>query len=205
MANPFSQLPAWYQEHGRTFPWRDTTDPWSILLAEVLLRQTRASDVVPVYDSLLARWPSPSLMACSAPADVRRVIAPLGLPTRGDHLVATSGQLCNNYGGCVPSSLADLLTLPGIGAYAARAIRCLAFGGEDALVDGNVRRILTRVLQLPHLSVRKLQELADLLVPSGAARQHNLGLLDLGALICRPGRPRCECCPIVDCTSEGNV
>lgn len=198
-----TRLLEWFRVCGRELAWRETRDPYAVLLAEKLLQQTAVREgLVRAYTDLLAAYPTPSALARGDVDRIRTMIRPLGLHYRAAELVAMAQALCENHGGGVPRDLQSLLSLPGIGDYTARAVLCYAFGEDVAVVDTNVARVLHRVLGLPGslpsnpARKRNLIELAGTLVPKGKARQLNWAMIDLGALVCRASTPECEGCPI---------
>ena len=192
---------SWFLENGREFPWRETKNPFHILLAEVLLRQTQATRVVAPYLELIAMYRDPESLAHADVTGLRQWFRPLGLVERADRLVESARILVQEYGGRVPNDLQELEALPGLGRYSARAVVCLAFGRAVPMVDEGSGRVLRRVLALksrgPAYSSRPLMEEAEHLVPQSSARDFNLGLLDIAARFCRPRRPLCSGCPLL--------
>ena len=191
---------SWFRENGREFPWRETKDPFHILLAEVLLRQTQAMRVVSPYLELITRYPDPESLAHADVTALRQWFKPLGLVERADRLIESAGILVREHGGQVPDDLEGLQALPGLGRYSARAILCLAFGSAVPMIDEGSGRVLRRVLALknrgPAYSSRPLMEEAQRLLPESSTRDFNLGLLDIAARFCRPRRPLCSECPL---------
>jgi A/G-specific adenine glycosylase len=204
------RLLAWFQREGRDFPWRKTTDPYALLLAEKLLQQTRARDaVVEAYKILLAEYPSPESLAVAHLPELEEVIRPLGLVYRAGELKSMATELVERHDGNVPSNLSELMELTGIGSYGARAVLSFGYGVDIPVVDTNVARILYRVFGIPGpmpsnpARKRNLLELADSLIPSGQAREFNLALLDLGSSICTASSPECARCPILTLCEYG--
>lgn len=197
-------LLAWYKQNGRHFPWRETSDPYAILMAEKLLQQTQAREnVVSAYQALLGKYPSAQELSEANLADVSAIIQPLGLAYRAAELIKLAAGLVSLHEGAVPNDLSSLMALTGVGSYSARAVLSFAFGYDVAVVDTNVARILYRVFglsgRMPSNPARKrdLIDLATVLLPAGQARQFNLALLDLGALVCTPKVPGCKDCPVL--------
>lgn len=193
----------WFQVEQRDFPWRRTSNPYFILIAEKLLQQTVArSTVINAYMELISRYPEPSDLACSDVDEVARIILPLGLVYRAKELRAMMQEIMETFGGRVPSNLKQLLKLTGVGEYCARAVMVFAFGERLAVVDTNVARILYRLFDIkepfPANPARKKQlvYMAEDLMPRFAARDYNLAILDLSAKICRPRTPLCNLCPV---------
>jgi A/G-specific adenine glycosylase len=194
-------LREWYAANGRhTLPWRLTRDPYAVLVSEVMLQQTQVERVIPSWEGWLGRWPDVRALAAASPADVLRAWAGLGYNRRGLHLhrmaqaVAPLGQ--------VPVDVDALRALPGVGPYTARAVASFAGGVPVAVVETNVGRVLARTVHGVALraDVRPavLQATADALLPEDgmAARDHNLALMDLGAMVCTSRAPACLRCPL---------
>jgi len=178
----------------RDLPWRQERDPWRILVSEVMLQQTQADRVIPKRDAFLAAFPTPTACATASLGDVLRLWQGLGYPRRAKHLHATATTVVDVHDGALPESLADLLELPGIGPYTARAVLAFAFEHDVAVVDTNIARILARTAG-ERLTPKRAQAAADALVPLGEGWVWNQVLMDLGALVCRPV-PKCEECPV---------
>ena len=205
-------LLAWYSQNGRRFPWRETSDPYAILIAEKLLQQTQAREsVISAYQALLTIYPSPQMLARANPADVIAIVQPLGLAYRAAELIGLAEGLVSLHDGVVPDNLSALMALTGVGDYSARAVLSFAFGYDVAVVDTNVARIFYRVFGIPGrmpsnpARKRSLIDLATALLPVGQARQFNLALLDLGALVCTPRAPDCESCPVLQYCAYGKA
>ena len=198
---------SWFHSKGRDFPWRDTRNPFHILIAEVLLRQTQAARVVGPYIHLVATYPDPGSLAKADVDALRQWFRPLGLVRRADRLVACARLLVRDYGGQVPSDLKELQKLPGIGRYSARATLCMAFNHPLPMIDEGSGRVLRRVLGLsdtgPAYSDTRLAALAKRFLPDSQTREFNLGLLDLGATFCHPREPDCRGCPILTLCATG--
>ena len=200
-----TRLLRWFRACGRRLAWRDTRDPYAVLLAEKLLQQTAVREgLVRAYAGLLAVYPTPAALAEGDVDRIRAIIRPLGLHYRAAELVALGQALCERHAGRVPRDLESLLALPGVGHYSARAVLCYALGEQVAVVDTNVARVLYRLFGLtgafPSNPARKrsLIELATTLLPQGKARELSWAMIDLGALVCRASRPDCERCPLED-------
>ena len=197
------QLLAWFQQAGRDFPWRSQSDPYAILVAEKLLQQTAARDVVVrAYEQFLYKYPTPWHLAAANVSDIQEIIQSLGLRYRAKEFSLLAQELVDRHGGKVPQDLRQLLALTGVGDYTARAVLSFAFGKNIPVVDTNVARFLYRLYgipgPLPANPARKksLIELASGLIPSGRSRDFNLAILDLCAQICKPATPLCTDCPV---------
>jgi A/G-specific adenine glycosylase len=187
---------AWGAHDLRDLPWRAERDPWRILVAEVMLQQTQADRVVPKWHAFLEAFPTPSACARSSLADVLILWHGLGYPRRARNLRAAAAAVVERHDGELPDRLEELLALPGVGPYTARAVLAFAFERDVAVVDTNIARILARTAGR-RLTPREAQRHADGLVPTGAGWVWNQVLMDLGARVCRPV-PRCASCPLTD-------
>ncbi len=188
-------LAAWFAEAGRDLPWRRTRDPWAILVAEMMLQQTQVSRVAERWPAFLAQFPDPAAMAAAPLADVIAAWSGLGYNRRAVYLHRAAAAIVSNHEGEVPRGRAQLLALPGIGPYTARAVRVFAFEEHDAVVDTNVARILARVANRT-LTAAEAQRQADEWAISASPWTHNQALLDVGAGHCRAGEPICAGCPL---------
>lgn len=198
-------LLAWYRPRARRLRIRATSDPWAILVAEVMAQQTQIARVDDAWVDFMGRYPTPRALAASSTADVLRAWSGLGYNRRAVNLQRTARMVASTYAGTVPSEIEALESLPGIGAYTARAVAATAFSQPVAAVDTNVRRVLSRVVGRA-MTPARLQVLADALVfhPDPAVWTH--ASMDLGATVCRARRPRCEECPVRRwCASAGRV
>ena len=189
----------WYARHGRDLPWRRTRDPYAVLVAEVMLQQTQVERVIPKWQAWLARFPSFQHLAASSRADAVRAWQGLGYNLRAVRLHAIAQQVVETHGGELPGSLEALLRLKGIGRYTAGAVACFAFEQPVAMVDTNLRRVLSRVFEADDPMA-----LAEALVPGQAAYAWNQALMDLGATVCSARRPMCLMCPLrSECATAG--
>jgi A/G-specific adenine glycosylase len=201
-------LLGWYAASGRAhLPWRHTRDPFAVLVAEVMLQQTQVERVLPKYEEFLARFPTLAALAAAPLAEVIRVWAGLGYNMRAVRLHEIARQAVERYGGALPGTLDELLSLKGIGRYTAGAVACFAFGLPVATVDTNIRRVLWRVFRgiepaewpADQTTSRMALALAEWALPQDHAYDWQQALMDLGATICQSRRPFCERCPLVDC------
>jgi A/G-specific adenine glycosylase len=195
------RLLTWYAEHGRDLPWRRTRDPYRVLVSEIMLQQTQVARVIPKYHEFLGRYPTIDALAAAEVTDVRRLWYPLGYNVRPVRLHQIARETVASYGGRLPDSAERLRALPGIGRYTAGAILSFAYGQDTAVLDTNVRRVLTRVFLGPRRARRlrgdrALWDLAAGLVPRSRGYDFNQALMDFGATWCTPRRPRCRPCPV---------
>jgi A/G-specific adenine glycosylase len=184
----------WYAASRRDLPWRATRDPYAILVAEVMLQQTQVDRVIPKWHTWLERFPTLSDLARASKADAIRAWQGLGYNLRAVRLHDIACQVVAEYAGLLPRTIEALLTLKGIGRYTAGAVACFAYEQPVAMVDTNIRRVLSRVYRV---EPNEVEELADRVVPARAAYAWNQALMDLGATLCRAKRPLCLVCPLV--------
>ena len=193
----------WYDATARDLPWRRPgTSPWAVLVSEVMLQQTPVARVTPVFEAWLGRWPSPAALAAESVGEVIRAWGRLGYPRRAIRLHACAGVLLARHGGAVPSDVALLLALPGVGAYTARAVATFAFGQRHPVVDTNVRRLVSRAVggSPGGGAATSTSDLvaAEALLPASAARaaRASAAFMELGALVCTARTPTCGVCPL---------
>jgi A/G-specific adenine glycosylase len=177
-------------------PWRSTRDPWAVLVAETMLAQTQVARVAPRYRELLERFPTPNGCATAPVGELLRCWTGLGYNRRAVALHAAARTIVERHAGEVPASLPELLALPGVGPYTARAVLATAFEQPAAVVDTNVGRVLARAVAGSTLRAKEAQALADTLVPKARSRDWNLALMDFGSLVCRSRPPACDHCPL---------
>jgi A/G-specific adenine glycosylase len=196
-----TRLLAWYAENGRDLPWRRTRDPYRIWVAEVMLQQTQVTTVIPYYARFLTHFPTVRALAEAPLDDVLKVWEGLGYYARARHLHAAARQVLEDYGGQIPVTRDVLLSLPGIGRYTAGAVLSIAFGQDVPALDGNVRRVFSRLFAIDKdvtrgAGKRELEHLTVSMLPSGRAGDWNQALMDLGATVCTARAPLCEECPL---------
>lgn len=180
----------------RSFPWRATHDPWAVLVSELMLQQTQAARVAPAWERFLGRFPTVRACAEAGTGEVVAAWSGLGYNRRAVLLHRAAVSVVERHGGEFPDRLSDLLALPGLGPYTARAVLAFAFGRDVGVLDVNTARILARAVAGRSLSRTEAQDLADALVPSGQGWAWNQALLDLGARVCTSRTPRCASCPL---------
>ncbi len=187
----------WGCDELRDLPWRRTRDPWTILVSETMLQQTQVARVVDRLPRFLERFPTPSGCAGAPAGDVVEEWAGLGYNRRPLNLHRAATAMVERHGGRVPERLEDLLALPGVGPYTARAVRAFAFELPAAVVDTNIGRVLARLGGAP-LTPKQVQTRADELAPSAQPWLWNQSIMELGALVCTKRVPRCGDCPVAD-------
>jgi A/G-specific adenine glycosylase len=198
------ELSRWYEHARRDLPWRlpDVT-PWQILVSEFMLQQTPVARVEPVWPAWVARWPTPSATAAAGAADVLRAWGKLGYPRRAKRLHECATVIAEQFDDVVPSDVETLLTLPGIGAYTARAVACFAYRQRVPVVDTNVRRVVARAVHgradAAAASPRDLADVDALLPDDADAPRFSVALMELGATVCTARAPRCGLCPLSVC------
>ena len=189
-------LLAWGSDELRDLPWRQTREPWRILVAEIMLQQTQVSRVAPLWTAFIERWPTPADCAAAPRSEILRAWKGLGYNRRAVALHEAATRIADEHDGVVPSGLDALLALPGVGPYTARAVRVFAYELDDAVVDVNAARVLARAVAGRSLTGREVQRLADEQLPSGDAWLWNQSVLELGATLCRKRVAQCAVCPV---------
>ncbi len=193
-------LIAWGREHFRPFPWRQTEDPYAILMAEVMLHRTQAPQVLPAYERLMERCPDVSALAQVSKEELYGLLSSLGLRWRIDLIQVMATELVVRFGGQVPRSKNDLLSLPGVSDYIASAVRCFAWNLPEPVIDTNTVRVVGRLfgLEIKDSSRRNphFRQLIAALLDPDEPRAYNYALLDLADRVCMKKRaPCCEICP----------
>lgn len=196
-----TRLLSWYRQHGRSLPWRETDDPYHILVSEVMLQQTQVDRVLPKYHEWLGRYPSFAALAAADETEVVRTWYPLGYNIRPRRLHAIAREAVRAHNGSLPDDEATLLSFKGIGPYTVGAVRSFAFGKRAAILDTNVARVLYRVFvgrgdAKAHAMKRRLWEISWAVLPHRHVFDFNQALMDLGATVCSARRPLCAACPL---------
>ncbi len=198
-----SALLSWYRKTRRDLPWRRTRDPYAIWISETMLQQTRVETVIPYYERFLARFPDARSLAEAPADDVMSLWAGLGYYSRARNLQAAARQVCDEHGGRLPEDVDALQSLKGVGRYTAGAVASIAFDRPAPILDGNVIRVLARLLDLREDVAgaevkRTLWAEAEALAEGPSPGDLNQALMELGALVCVPRAPRCLACPVMD-------
>ena len=194
-------LLAWYRRHGRDLPWRRTSDPYHILVSEVMLQQTQVDRVLPKYHEWLAKYPTLQALAEAPESEVTRTWYPLGYNIRPRRLQSIARESVARFGGKLPGDEETLRSFKGIGPYTAGAVLSFAFGKRAAILDTNVARVLFRVFVgrgaiKAHRTQRRLWEISRAVLPHRHVFDFNQALMDLGAAVCTARRPKCLICPM---------
>jgi len=195
----------WYDEHRRDLPWRKTRDPYRIWLSEIMLQQTRVAAVLEHYRVFLERFPNVEVLAAASENAVLAAWSGLGYYRRARMLHRCARQIAKQHGGCFPRNSEALLALPGIGRYTAAAIASIAFAEPVAVVDGNVERVLQRLIGI-NLTTPQIWQHAQAFLANSRPGDFNQGMMELGATVCRPRAPHCAICPVRKwCVTRGDV
>jgi len=195
------RLLAWYRRTARDFPWRRTSDPYAVWVSEIMLQRTRTTAAIPYYQRFLRLFPTVHALAKADLQQVLKAWEGLGYYSRARNLHRAARLLVADFDARLPAAAEALAALPGIGRYTAGAIASIAFGLDEPVLDGNVTRVLCRLLRIVEnpkaARVReRLWSAVRALIPPGKAGQFNQALMELGATLCLPGKPRCPDCPL---------
>lgn len=188
----------WYRQQGRSLPWRNTHDPYKIWVSEIMLQQTQVKTVIPYYQRWIEQFPTVETLAAAEQQTVLKAWQGLGYYARARNLHRAAQVIVDQRAGVFPDTLDEAIALPGIGRTTAGGILSAAFNQPAAILDGNVKRVLARLvglLQPPNRAQAKLWKLSELLIDPHHPRDFNQALMDLGATVCIPKTPRCEACP----------
>ncbi len=196
-----ARLLAWYDREKRSLPWRNNPDPYAVWVSEIMLQQTQVETALPYFQRWMARFPSVAALAAATEQEVLAAWEGLGYYSRARNLLRAARLVMDNFDGRLPADVQALRSLPGVGEYTAGAIASMAFGLDEPAIDGNVLRVVARLLALEEridaaAGRRAVREQVEACLPRGRAGEFNQALMDLGAQICRPQRPRCEACPL---------
>ena len=192
----FDRLAAWFEESHRDLPWRRTYDPYQVWVSEVMLQQTQVETALPYYERFMKEFPNLRALASAKEEQVLRLWAGLGYYNRARNLLAAAREVVKHHKGRVPSDYATLIELPGVGRYMAGAILSIAFNKPFPIVDGNVRRVLSRINGWTDENPARLWQAAEKAVQSAEPRTVNQALMELGAKVCSFRAPRCLLCPL---------
>jgi A/G-specific adenine glycosylase len=195
-----NDLIQWWKQHGRRFPWRETENPYNILIAEVLLHRTKASQVIPVYKLLISKFPDIVTITEINENELLEILYSIGLRWRSKLLYTMLKQIVVDYNGIIPEDFNKLVSLPGINHYIASALRCFAFGYPDVLMDTNTVRITGRIIGLAvndgSRRSNTFRNILELLIDKQRPREFNWALIDLAAIVCKVRQPNHNDCPL---------
>lgn len=191
----------WFEGNGRLFPWRQTQEPYRVIVAEFLLQKTNVEKVLLVYGNFIKRYPTVEILADAPIQEITEFIRPLGLLYRAGRMKKMADSIVSNYGGVFPSNKKLLRSLDGVGDYIANALLTFAFGQRVPIVDTNIVRIFDRIFGIKSdrsraRTDRRFWELVGTVVPKKHPREYNFALLDFAALICTAQDPSCPTCPM---------
>lgn len=200
MATVQSEILEWFQQHKRDLPWRQTRDPYAILVSEIMLQQTQVDRVLPYWFAWMDRWPTVYELAEAPVADVIRAWKGLGYNRRAVNLQRAAVAVVER-GGSFPNTVEELHSLPGIGPYTAGAIACFAFEQDVSFIDTNMRRVLHRIfvgvdVPRPTMNDKELLEIATQAIPAGDGWTWNQAIMEFGAIHCTGRKPLCLTCPV---------
>ncbi|AFT66125.1 A/G-specific adenine glycosylase [Cycloclasticus sp. P1] len=193
---------SWFELYGRkSLPWQLPPEPYRVWLSEIMLQQTQVTTVIPYFERFIQHFPSVEALAKAPLDDVLHYWSGLGYYARARNLHKTAGIIANQYGGRFPQTLAELVELPGIGRSTAGAIASLSMGQSEAILDGNVKRVLCRFFAIQGWSgnsaiLKRLWAISEQLTPKHKAGNYNQAMMDLGATVCKRSNPDCPQCPL---------
>jgi len=198
----------WFEKEGREFPWRKSTEPYSILIAEIMLQRTKADQVVPIYNAFLRKYPNIGKLNQASEEEISVFFRKLGLMHRAKLMKALAKVLVSDLNSSIPCDRKKLLTLPAVGEYVSDALLCFSFNEKVSIIDSNVCRIISRVFKVESKGEARrdpsFRKLADSLLPYKKIKEYNWALIDLASKICLPRAQKCEACPINQCCSSRN-
>ena len=195
------RLLAWYAKHKRDLPWRRTSDPYHILVSEIMLHQTQVDRVAPKFEQFIAKYPTVHHLAKAPLPELKKLWYPLGYNYRPARLRTIAREAIMKYNGRIPDRYDDLIVLDGVGRYTAGAVLSFAYHQDAPTLDTNVARVLSRVFGVrgdpaTAPAQKRLWRLAEAVIPTGCASDFNQAMMDLGAMICVARQPRCNVCPV---------
>ena len=197
-----TKIIGWYKKNGRAYPWRETDDPFRILIAEMMLRRTKADQVVPVYEQFLKEYPDVDSLAVAKEEALEEILYPLGLKWRTPAFRLVAREVREKYQSRIPETREELTSLPGVGEYVAGAVLSIAYGKREWLVDSNVVRIFKRYFGIKTSKEgrrdKHVIEIAKIYASGRDPGRATMGILDITALVCKPIKPDCERCPLTD-------
>ena len=214
MKNFSKKLLRWYDQHGRKdLPWQHNINPYRVWVSEIMLQQTQVKTVIPYYQKFMATFPDVQTLANAEQDTVLKHWSGLGYYARARNMHKAAKLVCDDFSGSFPSELEQMQSLPGIGRSTAAAILSIASNQKQTILDGNVKRVISRVFAIEGWSgksviLKKMWALAEKLVPNQRNADYTQAIMDLGATLCTRSKPQCENCPfITDCLAyqQGNI
>ncbi len=195
------KLLTWYHKNKRDLPWRKTSDPYKIWVSEVMLQQTQVDQVIPYYHKFIEKFPDLRSLAEAPLSQVLKVWEGLGYYARARNLKSAAEKIVAEHNAVMPATHDELIKVPGIGPYTAAAIASIAYNEDYPVVDGNVYRVIARLMRIEEAPGKKgtktrFVQTARSLMPEGKASDFNQAMMELGALVCTPNRPKCRLCPV---------
>lgn len=191
---------SWFKKNKRVYPWRETKDPFKVLVAEMMLRRTKADQVAPVYERFLKKFPDIDALASASQEIIEELLYPLGLKWRVPAFIMMAREIKEKYHSIIPGSRETLVSLPGVGEYVAGALLSIAYGKNEWVVDSNIVRIFKRYFGVKTSKEgrrdKHIIKIAKIYASGKDPRSAILGIIDISALICCSGRPHCEKCPL---------
>jgi len=201
---------SWFKKNGRYYPWREEKDPYKILIAELMLRRTKADQVVPVYKKFLKEFPHVEILANANQCTIDEILYPLGLKWRNSSFIKMARELVEKFNSKVPDNKKELKSLPGVGDYVAGAILLFAYGKKEWVVDNNIVRIFKRYFDIKTSKEARRNKhvikMAKFYFSGKDIKKAFMGILDITALICKPRKPLCEKCVLnIKCKFINNL
>lgn len=194
-------LLVWYKNNARPLPWRRNKDPYSIWISEIMLQQTRVDTVNQYFPTFVKKYPTINALASANIQDILHFWQGMGYYKRAVNIYETARIICKNYQGSFPQSYQEILTLPGIGEYTAGAIASICFHQTIPAVDGNIKRVISRIFSLTEdvnhrNAYKKIKARVNQIIPNHCPGEFNQALMEIGAIICTPRTPKCQSCPV---------
>lgn len=193
---------SWFKQNKRKYPWRRTRDPYRVLVAEMMLRRTKAEQVVPVYERFLKEYPDVDSLALAKQEVLQEILHPLGLKWRTPAFKMLAREVRDKYQSRIPETREELISLPGVGEYVAGAVLSVAYGKREWLVDSNIVRIFKRYFGIKTSKEgrrdKHIIEIAKIYAAARDPGRATMGILDIAALVCKAGKPSCEKCPLIN-------
>ena len=210
--NISESLLSWYDQNARCLPWRkfgkDKQDPYKVWISEIMLQQTTVPVVVPYFNSFIKRWPTNQELSQASLSEIQKIWTGLGYYSRAQNILKCSLLINSKYNNILPKTEKELLSLPGIGSYTAAAILAIAFNKRSVVIDGNIKRVVSRLFSLKRpvkFNYNEIWKYTNIITPDKRIGDFVQSLMDLGSQICKPSTPLCESCPLIlECKARKN-